>query len=52
MQKSQVNPLRKKMQEFVSAADELNPKEVRERTSGGSDLSELVKEEREEPASV
>jgi hypothetical protein len=48
LKKSQVNPLRKKMQEFVSEADELDLKEVRERTSGGSDLSEIVKEDREE----
>ncbi|MFB6107375.1 MAG: hypothetical protein ABEJ82_00865 [Haloplanus sp.] len=48
LKKSQVNPLRKKMQEFVSGVDESDLKETRKRTSGGSDLSEIVREEREE----
>jgi hypothetical protein len=48
LRKSQVNPLREKIQEFVSEADELDLKELRERTNGGTALSEIVKEDREE----
>jgi hypothetical protein len=49
LRKSQLNPLREKMERFVS---ETGPppalSELREATSGGTDLSELVDEEREE----
>lgn len=48
LKQSQVNPLREKMREFVSDTTESDPKEVRQRTSGGSDLSEIVREDREE----
>jgi hypothetical protein len=48
LKKSQVNPLREKMQEFVSETNGLDLKKVRQRTSGGSDLSEIVRTDREE----
>lgn len=48
LKQSQVKPLREKMQAFVSETTAADPKEIRRRTSGGSDLSAIVREEREE----
>ena len=49
LKKSAVNPLREKMEAFVSNAE--SPRDLRElrrQTSGGSDLAGLVEEGREE----
>jgi hypothetical protein len=48
LKKSRVNPLREKMQEFVSEAEPVDLEDIRRSTSGGSDLSEIVREDREE----
>lgn len=48
LKKSQVNPLREKMQDFVSKAEQADLKEIRRNTSGGSELSGIVQEDREE----
>jgi len=47
LKKSQTNPLREKMQEFVSESESVNLKEISQRTSGDSSLSEMVREDRE-----
>ena len=49
LKKSQLNPLREKMQEFVADTGTTpDLSELRDATSGGTDLSEIVDEEREE----
>jgi hypothetical protein len=49
LKQSQLNPLRKRMQEFVSDTGTTpDLAELRDATSGGTDLSEIVDEEREE----
>ncbi|WP_152042732.1 hypothetical protein [Salinigranum salinum] len=49
LKKSQLNPLRERMSEFVSDTGPTpDLSELREATSGGTDLSEIVDDEREE----
>lgn len=48
LKKSQVNPLREQMEAYISDSDPKDLKELRQGTSGDTDLSEIVQEDREE----
>lgn len=49
LKKSETNPLRERMQTIVSETEPVDDlRTIRRQTSGGSSLSELVEEDREE----
>lgn len=48
LNQSRVTPLREEMEAFVSRTEPVDIVELRRRTSGGADLSEIVTSDREE----
>lgn len=48
LKKSQVNPLREQMEAYISDSDPKDLEKLRQGTSGDTDLSEIVQEDREE----
>lgn len=48
LNKSKTDPLREKMREFVADREETNLKELRSTVAEGGDLSEVVKDDRDE----
>jgi len=48
LNKSKTNPLREKMRQFIDQNDNEELKQLRSKVAAGKDLSQVVKEDREE----